>query len=171
MVLPIQRIRELLAPTYTIDRELGRGGMATVCLAQDTKHERVVALKVLHPGLAESVGPERFLREIKVVARLNHPHILPLFDSGEVHICDVRASRCDTILRGHDRRVTNVVFDPRGHQVVAQPGRLAADLARCLEAVVGVLGHHAVDQLAQLRRQIGADLGQAVAAGGTHGWL
>src|SRR5206468_11555741 len=58
--------------------------MATVCLAQDTKHERVVALKVLHPGLAESVGPERFLREIKVVARLNHPHILPLFDSGEV---------------------------------------------------------------------------------------
>ena len=84
MVLPIQRIRELLAPTYTIDRELGRGGMATVCLAQDTKHERVVALKVLHPGLAESVGPERFLREIKVAARLNHPHILPLFDSGEV---------------------------------------------------------------------------------------
>jgi len=78
------RIRELLAPTYTIDRELGRGGMATVCLAQDTKHERVVALKVLHPGLAESVGPARFLREIKVVARLNHPHILPLFDSGEV---------------------------------------------------------------------------------------
>ncbi|HEY3134398.1 MAG TPA: protein kinase, partial [Gemmatimonadaceae bacterium] len=56
----------------------------TVCLAQDSKHERVVALKVLHPGLAESVGPERFLREIKVVARLNHPHILPLFDSGEV---------------------------------------------------------------------------------------
>lgn len=58
--------------------------MATVCLAQDTKHDRVVALKVLHPGLAESVGPERFLREIKVVARLSHPHILPLFDSGQI---------------------------------------------------------------------------------------
>src|SRR5437667_9510673 len=56
--------------------------MATVCLAQDTKHERVVALKVLHPGLAESVGPERFLCEIKVLTRLNTPHILPLFDSG-----------------------------------------------------------------------------------------
>ncbi|MDQ6769933.1 MAG: protein kinase [Gemmatimonadota bacterium] len=84
MLPPIRRIRELLAPTYTIDRELGRGGMATVCLAQDTKHDRVVALKVLHPGLAQSVGPERFLREIRVVARLNHPHILPLFDSGEV---------------------------------------------------------------------------------------
>ena len=84
MPLPISRLRELLAPTYTIDRELGRGGMATVCLAQDTRHDRAVALKVLHPGLAESVGPERFLREIKVVARLSHPHILPLFDSGEI---------------------------------------------------------------------------------------
>ena len=57
--------------------------MATVFLAQDTKHERVVALKVLHPDLAASLGPDRFLREIKLAARLNHPHILPLFDSGE----------------------------------------------------------------------------------------
>src|SRR5213596_1440341 len=80
----IQRIRELLAPAYTVDRELGRGGMATVYLAQDARHHRVVALKVLHPELAASVGSERFLREIRVVARLNHPHILPLFDSGEV---------------------------------------------------------------------------------------
>ncbi|MFL5478241.1 MAG: protein kinase domain-containing protein [Gemmatimonadaceae bacterium] len=80
----IQRIRELLAPAYTVDRELGRGGMATVYLAQDMKHHRLVALKVLHPDLAASLGSERFLREITVVARLNHPHILPLFDSGEV---------------------------------------------------------------------------------------
>src|SRR5437870_1098428 len=58
--------------------------MATVYLAQDSKHERVVALKVLHPELAASLGPDRFLREIRVAARLNHPHILPLFDSGEV---------------------------------------------------------------------------------------
>jgi serine/threonine-protein kinase len=57
--------------------------MATVYLAQDCKHDRVVALKVLHPDLAASLGPERFLREIKLAARLNHPHILPLFDSGE----------------------------------------------------------------------------------------
>src|SRR6476619_8229545 len=84
MTLPIQRIREVLAPTYTLDRELGRGGMATVYLAQDSKHDRVVALKVLHPELAASLGPDRFLREIRVAARLNHPHILPLFDSGEV---------------------------------------------------------------------------------------
>jgi serine/threonine protein kinase/Flp pilus assembly protein TadD len=84
MTLPIQRIREVLAPTYTVDRELGRGGMATVYLAQDSKHDRVVALKVLHPELAASLGPDRFLREIRVAARLNHPHILPLFDSGEI---------------------------------------------------------------------------------------
>jgi serine/threonine protein kinase/Tfp pilus assembly protein PilF len=84
VTLSIQRIREVLSPTYTVDRELGRGGMATVYLAQDSKHERVVALKVLHPELAASLGPDRFLREIRVAARLNHPHILPLFDSGEI---------------------------------------------------------------------------------------
>src|SRR6266851_4184220 len=80
--LPLERLRSALSQTYTIDRELGRGGMATVYLAQDSKHERLVALKVLHPELAASLGPDRFLREIKLAARLNHPHILPLFDSG-----------------------------------------------------------------------------------------
>ena len=81
--LPIERLRQSLADAYSIDRELGRGGMATVYLAQDAKHERLVALKVLHPELAASLGPDRFLREIKLAARLNHPHILPLHDSGE----------------------------------------------------------------------------------------
>ena len=81
--LPIDKLREALAGSYSIDRELGRGGMATVYLAQDAKHDRVVALKVLHPDLAASLGPDRFLREIKLAARLNHPHILPLFDSGD----------------------------------------------------------------------------------------
>ena len=80
--LPVDRLRESLSQSYSIDRELGRGGMATVFLAQDSKHERVVAIKVLHPDLAASLGPDRFLREIKLAARLNHPHILPLFDSG-----------------------------------------------------------------------------------------
>src|SRR5829696_6499601 len=80
---PLDRIREAFDHFYTIDRELGRGGMATVYLAQDAKHERMVALKVLHPELAASLGPDRFLREIKVAARLNHPHILGLYDSGE----------------------------------------------------------------------------------------
>jgi serine/threonine protein kinase/Flp pilus assembly protein TadD len=84
MTLPLERLRGALSQTYSIDRELGRGGMATVYLAQDCKHERLVALKVLHPELAASLGPDRFLREIKTAARLNHPHILPLHDSGEV---------------------------------------------------------------------------------------
>ena len=81
--LPLEQLRQALSGSYTIDRELGRGGMATVYLAQDGKHERLVALKVLHPDLAASLGPDRFLREIKLAARLNHPHILPLHDSGD----------------------------------------------------------------------------------------
>jgi serine/threonine protein kinase/tetratricopeptide (TPR) repeat protein len=75
-------VRNALSSSYTVDRELGKGGMATVYLAQDVKHDRVVALKVLHAELSSTLGPDRFLREIKLAARLNHPHILPLFDSG-----------------------------------------------------------------------------------------
>jgi tetratricopeptide (TPR) repeat protein/TolB-like protein len=77
------QLREALRDRYTIERELGRGGMATVYLARDLKHDRFIALKVLHPELAATVGPERFVREIRLAARLQHPHILPLFDSGE----------------------------------------------------------------------------------------
>ena len=66
-----------------LERELGRGGMATVYLARDLKHDRPVALKVMHPELAAALGPERFLREIRTTARLDHPHILPVLDSGE----------------------------------------------------------------------------------------
>ena len=66
-----------------LERELGRGGMATVYLAHDLKHNRDVALKVLHSELAARLGTERFLREIQLTARLQHPHILPLFESGE----------------------------------------------------------------------------------------
>jgi serine/threonine protein kinase/TolB-like protein/Flp pilus assembly protein TadD len=72
-----------LADRYRIERELGRGGMATVYLAQDIRHKRPVALKVLHPELAATLGPERFQREIELAARLQHPHILPVHDSGE----------------------------------------------------------------------------------------
>src|SRR6202521_518630 len=77
------RLRSALSGSYTLERELGRGGMATVFLAQDTKHHRPVALKVLHPELAATLGSERFLREIQIAARLQHPHILPLYDSGQ----------------------------------------------------------------------------------------
>jgi TolB-like protein len=72
----------LYGTRYQVERELGRGGMATVYLARDLRHDRPVALKVLHPELAAVLGPERFLREIQVTARLDHPAILPLLDSG-----------------------------------------------------------------------------------------
>ena len=72
-----------LSGRYVLERELGRGGMATVWLARDLKHDRPVALKVLHPDLASSLGPERFQREIRLAARLQHPHILTVYDSGE----------------------------------------------------------------------------------------
>ncbi|MGI8499316.1 MAG: protein kinase domain-containing protein [Gemmatimonadaceae bacterium] len=67
----------------TIEREIGRGGMATVYFAHDSRHDRPVALKVLDPELGAVLGKERFLAEIRVTARLQHPHLLPLFDSGE----------------------------------------------------------------------------------------
>ena len=77
------RLASALAERYRIERELGQGGMATVYLAQDLRHDRKVAVKVLRPELAAVIGAERFLTEIKTTANLQHPHILPLFDSGE----------------------------------------------------------------------------------------
>jgi serine/threonine-protein kinase len=77
------RLRAALAGRYAIERELGRGGMATVYLARDLRHERAVAVKVLHPEIAAALGPERFLSEIRVAANLQHPHLVPLLDSGE----------------------------------------------------------------------------------------
>jgi Tol biopolymer transport system component/tRNA A-37 threonylcarbamoyl transferase component Bud32 len=77
-----QRLSAVLADRYVIERELGQGGMATVYLAHDVKHDRKVALKVLKPELAAVLGAERFVVEIKTTASLQHPHILPLFDSG-----------------------------------------------------------------------------------------
>jgi serine/threonine-protein kinase len=74
---------EALKDRYTLERELGRGGMATVYLAHDLKHDRRVALKVMETSIAATLGPERFLREVQVTARLDHPNIVPVFDSGE----------------------------------------------------------------------------------------
>jgi tRNA A-37 threonylcarbamoyl transferase component Bud32 len=79
----IASLQAALIGRYTIERDVGRGGMATVYLADDLKHHRRVAIKVLRPDLAAALGTERFLREIDTVAQLNHPHILPLHDSGE----------------------------------------------------------------------------------------
>ena len=77
-----ERLASALADRYRIERELGEGGMATVYLAEDVKHDRKVALKVLRPELGLALGADRFLQEIKTTARLQHPHILPLYDSG-----------------------------------------------------------------------------------------
>jgi eukaryotic-like serine/threonine-protein kinase len=77
-----QRLTDALADRYRIERELGSGGMATVYLAHDVKHDRDVAVKVLHPDLGAALGGDRFLSEIKTTAKLQHPHILPLLDSG-----------------------------------------------------------------------------------------
>jgi serine/threonine protein kinase/tetratricopeptide (TPR) repeat protein len=80
----LSRLAPALAGRYTLQRELGRGGMATVWLADDLKHHRQVAIKVLRPELGALLGPDRFAREIRIAAGLNHPHILPLHDSGTV---------------------------------------------------------------------------------------
>ncbi|MCG6957826.1 MAG: serine/threonine-protein kinase [Gemmatimonadetes bacterium] len=82
----LERLAAALAGRYTVERELGTGGMATVYLAHDLKHNRKVALKVLRPELAAALGHDRFLREIEIAAGLSHPHILPLYDSGRAEV-------------------------------------------------------------------------------------
>jgi tetratricopeptide (TPR) repeat protein/tRNA A-37 threonylcarbamoyl transferase component Bud32/TolB-like protein len=79
----LERLKSALSDRYAIEREIGSGGMATVYLAEDLKHERKVAIKILRPELAAALGPERFHQEIKIAAQLHHPHILPLHDSGD----------------------------------------------------------------------------------------
>jgi hypothetical protein len=75
-------VQAAIGARYALERELGPGGMATIYLGRDLRHRRHVAIKVLHPELSAALGPERFLREIELTASLQHPHILPLFDSG-----------------------------------------------------------------------------------------
>ena len=79
----LEQLKAALADRYRIERELGSGGMATVYLAEDIKHDRKVAIKVMRPELAAILGGDRFLREVSIAAKLNHPHILALYDSGE----------------------------------------------------------------------------------------
>ena len=102
-----------LAERYVLERELGRGGMATVYLAHDVRHDRSVALKVLHPELAATVGPERFLREIRLTSRLQHPHILPVFDSGDAagHLWYTMPYVRGESLRGRLRREVQLGMD------------------------------------------------------------
>ena len=79
----LEELKAALKGRYEIEKELGHGGMATVYLAEDVERQRQVAVKVLRPDLAAALGPDRFLREIRIAANLTHPHILPLYDSGE----------------------------------------------------------------------------------------
>jgi eukaryotic-like serine/threonine-protein kinase len=83
MVAAMSDLSVALGERYLVERELGAGGMATVYLARDRKHGRSVAIKVMRNELATALGPERFLREIEIAARLTHPHILAVHDSGE----------------------------------------------------------------------------------------
>src|SRR5437016_825528 len=78
----IERLQSILGDRYRVERELGMGGMAIVYLAQDLKHGRPVAIKVLRPELTSALGPERFVREVEIAAKLQHPHIVPVYDSG-----------------------------------------------------------------------------------------
>ena len=122
------RLSAALADRYRVERELGAGGMATVYLAHDLKHEREVAIKVLHPDLAAALGGERFLSEIKTTAKLSHPHILPLLDSGsaEGFLFYVMPYVAGETLRGRLQRETQLP--------VADALRIASEVADALDA-------------------------------------
>ena len=124
----VARLNAALEGRYEIERELGEGGMATVYLAKDLKHNRPVALKVLKPELAAVVGAERFLAEIETTANLQHPHILPLFDSGEAD------SFLFYVMRYVEGESLRDRLD-REHQLpVDEAVRIASDVAEALHA-------------------------------------
>ncbi|HXV86704.1 MAG TPA: serine/threonine-protein kinase [Gemmatimonadales bacterium] len=124
----LQRLTAALSGRYQIERELGQGGMATVYLARDLRHERHVALKVLKPELAATLGSDRFLREIRIAANLTHPHILPLHDSGEA---DGFLFYVMPYIEGESLRAR-----------LAREGELPVhDAARILKEVVDALAH------------------------------
>ena len=117
---------DTLAGRYRIEREIGAGAMATVYLARDLKHDRDVAVKILRPDLAESVGRERFLREIHLAAKLAHPHILPLFDSGD----DGAVYYVMPNVQGHSLR-DRIIADRQ--LPVADAVRIASEIAAALD--------------------------------------
>ena len=123
----LSRLRTVLADRFDIQRELGRGGMATVYLARDRKLDRLVALKVLLPEIAAALGPARFLREIQIAAKLSHPHILQLYDSAEV---DGRLFYVMPYVEGESLRQR---LDREPRLPVAEAVRLAAEIAGALD--------------------------------------
>lgn len=138
----VNRLNAALADRYTIEREIGVGGMATVYLAKDLKHNRGVALKVLQPELSAVVGSERFLAEIETTANLQHPNILPLFDSGEA---DGLLFYVMPFAEGESLRAR---LDREKQFSVDEAVRIATDVAEALQAAqrpcrqpLNVLGH------------------------------
>ncbi|HSM17174.1 MAG TPA: protein kinase [Gemmatimonadales bacterium] len=127
MTETIERLTAALADRYTIERELGHGGMARVYLALDIKHDRKVALKVLRPELAAVIGADRFLAEIRTTANLQHPHILPLHDSGEV---DGTVFYVMPFVEGESLRAR---LDRERQLPVAEAVRIATEVAGALE--------------------------------------
>ncbi|HEY6110214.1 MAG TPA: protein kinase, partial [Gemmatimonadales bacterium] len=123
----LSRLRAVLADRFDIQRELGRGGMASVYLARDLKLQRQVALKVLRPELAEALGTERFLREIQIAAKLSHPHILQLYDSGEA------AGRLFYVMPYVEGESLRQRLDREGRLPVGEAVRLAAEVAAALD--------------------------------------
>jgi serine/threonine-protein kinase len=116
-----------LGEQYRIERELGHGGMATVYLARDVRHDRDVAVKILRPELAQSLGRERFLREIRLAARLSHPHILPLFDSGEMD------GRLYYVMPNVEGRSLRDRLDAERQLPVAEAVRITCEIADALD--------------------------------------
>ena len=123
----LDRLKIALATRYRVERELGAGGMATVYLAHDVKHERDVAIKVLHPDLGAALGGERFLAEIKTTAKLQHPHILPLLDSG---VADGLLYYVMPFVRGETLRTR---LERERQLPIADAVRIAREVASALE--------------------------------------
>ena len=122
----LQRISAALAGRYLVERELGHGGMATVYLAQDVRHHRAVAIKVLSDEISAAIGAERFLREIEIAASLTHPNILPLLDSGDRRPGQPAVLR-DAVHRGRDAPGANVPRRPAPGGRGGAPGAEVAD--------------------------------------------
>jgi serine/threonine protein kinase len=127
MTDPVARLSRALEGRYRFEREIGAGGMATVYLARDVRYDRDVAVKVLKPDIAAAVGTERFLREIRITAQLNHPHILPLLDSGRVD-----GSADERLLDGGDAVIAQPPNRPTAdflYYVMPYAGRCASGCA------------------------------------------